>query len=53
MHAVDYGSFAEAIELLPRLDLDGLLGDEAPLEAFAEAFARAGGAESRKVFLRP
>jgi L-iditol 2-dehydrogenase len=53
LHAVSYAPFDAAIALLGRLDVDDLLGDVFPLEAYAEAFARARGDESRKLFLDP
>lgn len=51
--AVGYGSFAEALRLLGELPVDDLLGEVFPLERFAEAFAKARGSESAKLFLAP
>jgi threonine dehydrogenase-like Zn-dependent dehydrogenase len=53
LHAVSYAPFADAIDLLGRLEVDDLLGERAPLADFREVFARARADESRKLFLAP
>ena len=52
LEPVFYGCFTSALELLcdNRLDLNDLLGEALPIEAFRDAFERA---ESRKTFLVP
>ena len=51
-HAVRYGSFRAAIELLSseRLPVDDLFEPAVPLASFERAFAHARGSESKKVF---
>jgi L-iditol 2-dehydrogenase len=53
MQAVNYGSFAEGIELIAngRLKVDDLLGDVYPLETFENAFQEGNRHETRKIFL--
>lgn len=55
IHAVNYGSFPEALSLLTenRLDLRGLLGDVYPLDAFEKVFDLAEADESAKLFFDP
>lgn len=55
LSAVNYGDFNEAIDLMAsgRIVVDDLLGDEYPLEAFADVFARSKTHEQRKVFFNP
>jgi len=53
VRAVRYGSFERAIAMLVggEVDVSPILGPSWPLARFAEAFARATGSESHKVFL--
>lgn len=53
LHAVSYGSFREAIELLAALPVDDLLGEVFPLHRFDDAFALARRSEAKKLFLAP
>jgi L-iditol 2-dehydrogenase len=53
LHAVGYGSFREAIDLLASLPVDDLLGEVYPLHRHADAFAHAHRSEAKKLFLAP
>ena len=48
LKAVRYASFEEAIELLPKLNVEDLFGPVFPLENFAEALSVSSSNESRK-----
>ncbi|CBN58160.1 MULTISPECIES: zinc-dependent alcohol dehydrogenase [Kamptonema] len=53
-HAVNYGSFEEALYLMAsgQIDLDDILGEEFELEDFETVFSAAKQGESRKLFFR-
>lgn len=55
LSAVNYGDFAEAIDLMAsrRIVIDDLLGEEYALDDFADVFARSKTHEARKVFFNP
>ncbi|MFO0660231.1 MAG: alcohol dehydrogenase catalytic domain-containing protein [Polyangiaceae bacterium] len=53
-HAVSYGSFERAIDLLAarQIEIDDLIGDDFSLDEYELAFAKAYASESSKVMLR-
>ncbi|HTE19952.1 MAG TPA: alcohol dehydrogenase catalytic domain-containing protein, partial [Armatimonadota bacterium] len=55
LHAVNYGSFHDAIALLAerRIDVTDLLGPVYPLEQWEQAFAESASSEKTKRFLAP